>query len=103
MVYKMVALCMSSVAHITPAACLCASSAHQGQREGLRAQLNLKLIYLHSLPNCLLPPVSFPLENLMAKLPGFLWGQALPYFRMYLCLARRRGQYPGPIKVNGNQ
>lgn len=49
------------------------------------------------------PPLSFPPENVTAKLPGFLWGRALPYFRTYLRLARQRGQYPGPIKVNGNQ
>lgn len=48
-------------------------------------------------------PFPFPRENSMAKLPGFSRGQALPYFRTYLCLARQRGQYPGPIKVNGNQ
>lgn len=40
MSYETVALCMSSVAHITPASHLCPSPAHQGQREVLRPQLN---------------------------------------------------------------
>lgn len=100
----MVALCMSSVARLTPASCLCASSARQGQREGSRAQLNPKLIHLHFLPNCFLPPRFFSSGEFNGKAPRISMGSGLAhYFRMYLCLARRRGQYPGPIKVNGNQ
>lgn len=74
------------------------------RREGrLQDTVKPKATYLHLLPELSFHPFYFPWEYVVAKLPGFLWGQASPYVRRYLCTATQRRQYPTPIKVNGNQ
>lgn len=104
----MVALPVSSVAYVTPASWPHPSSAHQGQREVLRAQLNPNRIYLHFIPISF-HPFSFPQESLTEKLPKELTeeisvGSGLVLLHVVLVLSwGERDNSPGPIKVNGNQ